>query len=89
MATKIGKWNPERKATKQEQFLLKRLTRVKKLFGFLRSCRHALFDDDFQAELETMYRGSGKPPVAPAMMAMATDLSSNAGCERSYACSCP
>ncbi len=79
MATKIDRWNPERETTKQEQFLLKRLTRVKKLFGFLRRCRHALFDDDFQADLEAMYRGSGKPPVAPAMMAMATLLQAYAG----------
>ena len=41
--------------------------------GFLRHHRHELFDDEFQAELETMYRdtGAGSDPVPPAQMAMA------------------
>lgn len=44
-----------------------------RLFAFLREVRHELFDEAFQAELETMYRGTGagKVPVPPAMMAMA------------------
>lgn len=51
---------------------MKRLTRTRKLFGFLRMHRHELFDDEFQAELESMYRdtGAGKEPVPPAMLAM-------------------
>lgn len=54
--------------------LLKRLDRVRKLLGFLRLRRHVLFNDEFQAELECMYRdtGAGKDPVPPALMAMAT-----------------
>lgn len=53
---------------------MKRLDRVRKLLGFLRLQRRRLLDDDFQAELATMYRdtGAGKPAVAPALMAMAT-----------------
>jgi len=53
---------------------MKRLDRVRKLLGFLRVHRHRLFDDEFQAELATMYRdtGAGKAPVPPALMAMAT-----------------
>ena len=53
---------------------MKRLDRVRKLFGFLRVHRRQLFDDAFQDELATMYRdtGAGKSPVPPALMAMAT-----------------
>ena len=53
---------------------MKRLDRVRKLLGFLRVHRRRLFDDEFQAELATMYRGTGagKVPVPPALMAMAT-----------------
>jgi len=59
--------------TRQEQFLLKRLGRVRKLLGFLRRHRHELFDDAFQEELASMYRttGAGKDARPPAMMAMA------------------
>lgn len=53
---------------------MKRLDRVRKLFGFLRVYRRRLFDDAFQDELGTMYRdtGAGKVAVPPALMAMAT-----------------
>ena len=69
----VPRWNPTQKPTRQEEFLLRRLTRTRKLFGFLREHRHELFDDAFQAELEAMYRdtGAGKEPVAPAQLAMA------------------
>ena len=72
----MKRWTPAAKVTKQEGFLLKRLTRTKKLFGFLREVRHELFDEAFQAELEGMYRetGAGKMPVPPALMAMAVLL---------------
>ncbi len=52
---------------------MKRLVRTGKLFGFLREHRHELFDEAFQAELETAYRdsGAGREPVPPALMAMA------------------
>ena len=51
---------------------MKRLARTRKLFGFLRETRHELFDDAFQAELESMYRqsGAGKDPKPPALLAM-------------------
>jgi hypothetical protein len=69
----ITRWKPPVAPTRQEQFLLKRLDRVRKLLGFLRLHRHELFDDVFQDELATMYRttGAGKAPRLPAMMAMA------------------
>jgi len=72
----MARWTPATKVTKKEEFLLKRLKRTKKLFGFLHEVRRELFNDEFQAELETMYRetGAGKDPVPPALMAMAVLL---------------
>ena len=68
----IPRWNPPVALSRQEQFLMKRLDRVRKLFGFLRLHRHELFDEAFQQELEGMYRNTnaGKVPVAPAQLAM-------------------
>ncbi len=69
----IVRWTPAVAPTRQEQFILKRLGRVRKLLGFLRLHRHELFDDAFQDELAAMYRttGAGKEARPPAMMAMA------------------
>lgn len=77
----IPRWQPATKVTKAEEFLLKRLTRTKKLFGFLREVRSELFSDEFQDELETMYRetGAGKDPKPPALMAMVVLLQAYAG----------
>ncbi len=68
----MERWRPKRETTRQEQFILKRIEKKRKLFGFLRH-HHELFDDDFQAELESMYRdtGAGSDPVPPAQTAMA------------------
>src|SRR5712691_6944028 len=73
MPMTIARWKPPVAPTRQEQFLLKRLGRVRKLLGFLRLHRHDLFDDAFQEELASMYRttGAGKDARPPAMMAMA------------------
>lgn len=70
----IARWNPRQTYTKQEEWIMRRLGRTRKLFAFLRAHRHALFDDAFQAELETMDRdtGAGKPAVPPALLAMVT-----------------
>jgi hypothetical protein len=43
----LARWQPQQAYSKQEQFLMKRLTRTRKLFGFLREFRHELFGDDF------------------------------------------
>jgi hypothetical protein len=77
----MTRWNPSRECSKQEEFLLRRLVRTKKLFGFLREHRHELFDEAFQAELEAVYRngGGGKEPVPPALMAMAVLLQGYVG----------
>jgi Transposase DDE domain/Transposase domain (DUF772) len=73
MEMTIARWTPPVAPTRQEQFLLKRLDRVRKLLGFLRLHRHELFDDAFQDELASMYRttGAGKEARPPALMAMA------------------
>ena len=77
----IERWSPSQSTTKQEERLLARLKRTRKLFRFLREHRLELFDDAFQAELESMYRdsGAGKDPVSPALMAMATLLQGYVG----------
>src|SRR5262245_23727423 len=77
----LPRWNPKADPSKQEQFLLRRLTRTRKLFGFFREHRHELFDERFQSQLESMYRGTGagKDPVAPALMAMAVLLQGYVG----------
>src|SRR5262245_19550528 len=77
----MARWNPRQTYTKQEEWLMRRLGRTRKLFAFLRAHRHELFDDAFQAELETMYRdtGAGKPPVTPALLAMVTLLQAYLG----------
>jgi hypothetical protein len=75
------RWSPPIAVTKQEQWLMKRLVRTGKLFGFLREHRHELFDDGFQTELESMYRetGAGSEPIPPALMAMALLLQAYEG----------
>lgn len=77
----MKRWTPSTTVTKKEAFLLKRLGRTKKLFGFLREVRHELFNDEFQTELEAMYRGTGagKAALPPALMAMAVLLQAYAG----------
>jgi hypothetical protein len=77
----IARWNPRQTYSKQEEFLMRRLGRTRKLFAFLRTQRHELFDDAFQAELEGMYRetGAGKVPVPPAVLALVTLLQAYLG----------
>ena len=74
-------WNPSQEYTKQEEAVLKRVRRRRKLFAFLREHRHELFDNEFQWELAAMYRdsGAGKTPVPPALMAMAALLQGYTG----------
>src|SRR5688572_28251652 len=76
-----NRWNPARELSEQEIWLMRRLVRTGKLFGFLREQRHLLFDDGFQAELDASYRdtGAGLEPVAPALLAMAVLLQAYEG----------
>jgi hypothetical protein len=77
----MQRWSPPVELSPQEQLLMKRLTRVRALFGFLRQHRHELFDDAFQGQLESMYRttGAGDPPHPPALMCMVTLLQGYVG----------
>src|SRR5216683_1405997 len=77
----MERWSPRTELSKKEQFIMKRLNRVRALFGFLRLNRHVLFDDAFQEQLEGMYRqtGAGDPPHAPAMLCMVVLLQGYVG----------
>lgn len=71
----VPSWNPPVALTPAEERLLKRCKK-QPIFAFLRAIRHELFDADFQRELAQMYEGSprGRPPTAPALLAMVTLL---------------
>ena len=77
----MERWTPPVALSPQEKLLMKRLTRVRKLFGFLRERRHELFDDTFQAQLDGMYRdtGAGDLPHPPALLCMVTLLQGYVG----------
>ena len=66
------RWNPPVALSTREARVYGRVAKKRKLFSFLRDHRHELFDEEFQVELEQMYRpsGAGKEPVPPALMAM-------------------
>lgn len=72
----IARWTSTNEITKREEYILKRCRKKRKLFAFLRENRSKLFDDEFQEQLEQMYRntGAGKEPIYPAKMAMALIL---------------
>jgi hypothetical protein len=68
-------WQPPVTLSKAEEQIMRRVRRAK-LFVFLRQQRHLVFDTAFQEELATMYADTAKghPPVAPALLALATVL---------------
>src|SRR5579884_946238 len=70
---KMKQWEPEVKCSERELRLLKLAGKSRKLFVFLREHRHELLDEEFQVELEAMYRdsGQGDDPQPPALMCMA------------------
>lgn len=67
----VERWRPATKITRQEELILKRCRKKRKLFVFLRENRERLLGDEVQRELEEMYKGSGKVAVPPGLMAMA------------------
>jgi len=69
-------WSPSQDLSPTEEKIAARAAKKKKRFVFLRAIRTELFDPAFQEELAGMYRqtGAGKPPVPPALLAMATLL---------------
>jgi hypothetical protein len=77
----MKRWSPPVELTKKEAFIMKRLKRVRALFGFLRQQRHVIFDDAFQEKLEGMYRdtGAGDEPHPPAMLCMVVLLQGYVG----------
>ena len=77
----MERWKPRVDLLPQEKMLMKRLTRVRALFGFLRLHRHELLDDAFQTELEGMYRatGAGEEPHPPALLCMVVLLQGYVG----------
>jgi hypothetical protein len=86
----MERWSPRVDLTKQEQVIMKRLTRVRALFGFLRRQRHVLFDDAFQERLAAMYRdtGAGDEPHPPALLCMALLLQGYVGVSDAEAVEC-
>jgi Transposase domain (DUF772) len=73
-------WRPPVAPSPAEQAIM-RLVRRAKLFVWLRTYRHELFDEDFQAELAVAWKESpkGQPPVPPAQLALATILQAYTG----------
>jgi hypothetical protein len=67
--------NPPIELSALEQNVAKRICRTK-LFLFLRNIRHQLFDEEFQAELSGLFKGStvGKCPIVPAQIVLASIL---------------
>jgi hypothetical protein len=73
-------WHPPIPLSAAEAAIVRRIRRAK-LFVFLRTHRHELFDAAVQAELAQIFRDSprGQPPVPPAQLALATILQAYTG----------
>src|SRR5258706_3187972 len=73
-------WQPPVELSVQEAHMLKRIEKAK-LFFLWRQRRHELLDEAFQQELANLYRKTerGRPPVAPAMLALALILEAYTG----------
>ncbi len=73
-------WQPPEDLSPTEQAILRRIRRAK-LFVFLRTQRHQVFDTAFQEELATLYeeRAKGHPPIPPALLALVTILQAYTG----------
>jgi len=74
------RWEPSIEVSAAERAIIKRIRRAK-LFISLREHRHEIVDEGFQEELATLYQDSprGQPPVAPALLALATILQAYTG----------
>src|SRR5512144_2705535 len=74
-------WSPPQHLSPTEEKIAARAAKKKKLFVFLRAIRTELFEPAFPEDLAGMYRqtGAGKPPVPPALLAMATWLQAYTG----------
>ena len=72
----MKRWNPPIPCSEREERLLRLAGKSRKLLVFLRNRRHEIFDEKFQADLESMYRDTaqGEEPQPPALMCMAMVL---------------
>src|SRR5260370_11068069 len=70
----IQRWNPKQLSDREKRLISRMKSR--KLLPFLRRHRSEILSDEFQTELESMYRDTdaGKDPISPGLMAMATLL---------------
>ena len=69
MATSI-RWSVPEALSADETAIARDLQRIGKFYVFLRTIRHELFDEAFQAELAAVYQPRGTAPVPPALLAM-------------------
>src|ERR687888_423119 len=69
MPTSI-RWICPTELTPDEARVAQMLHRIGKFYVFLRTIRHELFDEAFQAELAAVYQPRGTAPVPPALLAM-------------------
>ena len=69
MATSI-RWSVPEPLNADEVQVARDLQRIGKFYVFLRTIRHELFDEAFQAELAAGYQPRGTAPVPPALLAM-------------------
>ena len=69
-------WNPPIALSAEEQTIAARTRKARKFFVFLRECRHALLDADFQhTRAQSSSPGSGShEPVEAGLWALATLL---------------
>lgn len=67
-------WNIPSEMSAEEQRIAGRLHRVGKFYVFLREMLPVLFDDEFQAELEAVYKPRGQAPLPAALLATVTLL---------------
>src|SRR5580765_5037417 len=69
-------WNPPIALSAEEQTIAARTRKARKFFVFLRECRHALLDADFQHTLTQSYSpgAGGHEPVEAGLLALATLL---------------
>lgn len=47
----VPRWNPPVEISKRKERVMRRVTRTRKLFAFVRQQRHAIFGEPFQDEL--------------------------------------
>lgn len=75
------RWNPRVEVSVEEGAVLK-LCKKQKLWGFLRSYRHQILDEEVRAALASMYANDprgGHPPLAPERLALAMLLQAGFG----------